>query len=33
MDSGMIERFKKLPLGNVCDANGKTGNMDRQLSQ
>ena len=23
-----IERFKKLPTGNVCDANGKTGNMD-----
>ena len=23
----LVERFKKLPLGNVCDANGKTGNM------
>jgi 4-hydroxy-4-methyl-2-oxoglutarate aldolase len=21
-------RFKKLPLGNICDANGRTGNMD-----
>ena len=23
-----IEQFQQLPTGNVCDANGKTGNMD-----
>ncbi len=23
-----IEQFKKLPTGNICDANGKVGNMD-----
>lgn len=24
----ILERYKKLPLGNICDANGKTGAMD-----
>ena len=24
----ILERFLKLPLGNICDANGKTGAMD-----
>lgn len=24
----IVERFKKLPLGNICDANNKGGNMD-----
>lgn len=24
----ILERYSKLPLGNICDANGKTGNMD-----
>lgn len=28
MEKDLIERFKKLPLGNICDANGKKGNMD-----
>jgi 4-hydroxy-4-methyl-2-oxoglutarate aldolase len=27
MDS-IVEEFKKLPLGNICDANDKGGNMD-----
>jgi 4-hydroxy-4-methyl-2-oxoglutarate aldolase len=26
--NGIIEAFKKLPLGNICDANDKGGNMD-----
>lgn len=28
MADNIIERYKKLPLGNICDANGKGGNMD-----
>lgn len=28
MNSDRVERFKKLPLGNICDANQKQGNMD-----
>ncbi len=28
MDKTTIEAFKELPLGNICDANGKGGNMD-----
>jgi 4-hydroxy-4-methyl-2-oxoglutarate aldolase len=27
----LIEDFLKLPTGNVCDANGKTGNMDYRI--
>ncbi len=26
-----IEQFKRLPTGNVCDANGKCGNMDAAI--
>lgn len=28
MDLNVLERLKKLPLGNICDANQKRGNMD-----
>lgn len=28
LTSDQIEQFRKFPTGNVCDANGKTGNMD-----
>jgi len=28
MNSDIVERFKRLPLGNICDANQKQGNMD-----
>jgi Demethylmenaquinone methyltransferase len=28
MNIEILERFKKLPLGNICDANQKGGNMD-----
>lgn len=28
MEKDLIERFKMLPLGNICDANGKKGNMN-----
>jgi hypothetical protein len=28
MSSTTVDRFRKLPLGNICDANGKGGNMD-----
>ena len=31
MDQAIIEQFKKLPLGNICDANGKNGNMDAAI--
>ena len=24
----VMERFQRLPLGNICDANGKRGSMD-----
>lgn len=27
----MLERYQKLPLGNICDANGKTGCMTSSL--
>jgi len=26
--SDILERYKRLPLGNICDANGKRGSMD-----
>ena len=28
MNTDMLEKFKGLPLGNICDANKKLGNMD-----
>lgn len=28
LNLNVIERFKKLPLGNICDANQRRGNMD-----
>lgn len=28
MNPEIVERYKKLPLGNICDANGKSGSMD-----
>lgn len=28
LTSDQIEQFRKFPTGNVCDANGKAGNMD-----
>jgi 4-hydroxy-4-methyl-2-oxoglutarate aldolase len=28
MNTDIVERFKRLPLGNICDANEKHGNMD-----
>lgn len=28
MNKELLERFKALPLGNICDANKKEGNMD-----
>ncbi len=28
MNLDIVERFKKLPLGNICDANQRQGNMD-----
>lgn len=31
MNADIIERFKKLPLGNICDANLKQGNMDSRI--
>lgn len=27
MNSDILERYKKLPLGNICDANGKRGSL------
>jgi 4-hydroxy-4-methyl-2-oxoglutarate aldolase len=27
----LIDAFKRLPLGNICDANGKAGNMDEGI--
>ena len=31
MNSELFEKFKKLPLGNICDANQKHGNMDSEI--
>ena len=30
MDS-IFERYERLPLGNICDANGKRGSMDQGI--
>ena len=27
----VMERYKRLPLGNICDANGKRGSMDQGI--
>ena len=29
--SDTMERFKRLPLGNICDANGRRGSMDQGI--
>jgi 4-hydroxy-4-methyl-2-oxoglutarate aldolase len=31
MDQNIIDRYKKLPLGNICDANDHSGNMDAAI--
>lgn len=31
MENNIIQRYEKLPLGNICDANGKNGSMDHGI--